>query len=407
MILALGLLLLGPVDTGTTGLTSSEKSKATRIITRYFKEWNPEKRAEILAELAPLDHPSASDVRSFTKACFKLVRTGLPRQKGKSPFICLHPDYAGPYVMRIPSRAKGGAKTGVFISLHGSGGSGPGMARIFGTPDSKLICVYPTVAEKRTGWTGPEGERFVTAILDELKRTYRIDTNRVYLAGHSMGGYGTWSVGGKHADLFAAAAPMAGGVYERGVVPNFRNLPLRVYNAEDDQRVKPDSSIRAFERIDQELRPRHGGYPAVFHLYPPKDRIGHGFPRKRGHDIRSIFAWMLEHRRDPRPEHVVWEPSLSWKRHFYWLFSARGSGVIDVRRDGNTFTVSGGRGDLWIQLDKKLCDLNKPVVVKERTRDGEREVFRGLPKLSLRVLVESVGVRNDPEMAYVARVRVR
>ncbi|NRA96720.1 MAG: prolyl oligopeptidase family serine peptidase [Planctomycetes bacterium] len=281
------------------------------------------------------------------------------------------------------------------------------MARIFGTPDSKLICVYPTVAEKRTGWTGPEGERFVTAILDELKRTYRIDTNRVYLAGHSMGGYGTWSVGGKHADLFAAAAPMAGGVYERGVVPNFRNLPLRVYNAEDDQRVKPDSSIRAFERIDQELRPRHGGYPAVFHLYPPKDRIGHGFPRKRGHDIRSIFAWMLEHRRDPRPEHVVWEPSLSWKRHFYWLFSARGSGVIDVRRDGNTFTVSGGRGDLWIQLDKKLCDLNKPVVVKERTRDGEREVFRGLPKLSLRVLVESVGVRNDPEMAYVARVRVR
>jgi hypothetical protein len=45
--------------------------------------------------------------------------------------------------------------------------------------------------------------------------------------------------------------------------------------------------------------------------------------------------------------------------------------------------------------------------VKERTRDGEREVFRGLPKLSLRVLVESVGVRNDPEMAYVARVRVR
>ena len=63
--------------------------------------------------------------------------------------------------------------------------------------------------------------------------------------------------------------------------------------------------------------------------------------------------------------------------------------------------------DLWIQLDKKLCDLGKPVVVKEVTRDGEREVFRGLPKLSLRVLVESVGVRNDPEMAYVARVQVR
>jgi len=406
-ILLVGLLLGAPVQQGPTGLTSSEKSKATKIITRYFKEWDQQQRRAILKELEPLDHPSAADIRSFRKLSFKLARTGLPKQRGKSPFTCKHPDIDGTYIVRAPSRAKSGAKAGVFISLHGSGGSGGGIARVFGTPDSKLICVYPTTYKTRTGWNAEEGIQFVTAMLDELKRTYKVDTNRVYIAGHSMGGFGTWSIGGRFADLFAAAAPMAGGTWERGVLPNYRNLPLRVYNAEDDNIVRPRLAIRAFERINDELRPRYGGYPAEFHLYPPADRVGHGFPRKRGHDVKAIFSWMLKHERDPRPTRVVWEPALKWKRHFYWLHSQDGSGVIDASRKGNTFTISGGRGDLAILLNDKLCDLSKPVTVTDSTNDDQRQAFRGKPTLSLRVLVESIGLYNDPDMTYVAAVKVR
>ncbi len=402
-IIALSLLLAsaGP------GLNGSEKAQASKIIKRYFKEQDPAKRPAILAELEQLDHPSAADLKHFTKLCFKLVRTSGPKQKGKNPYGCTDRKFGGEYIMRVPSRAKRGSKTGIFFSLHGSGGSGPGTERHFGMPDSKLICVYPTVTNQRSGWTQPEGERFVLAIIDELKRTYRIDTNRIFVAGHSMGGFGSWHLGGKHADLFAAAGPMAGGTFGRGVVPNFRNLPLRVYNAEDDERVKPASSIRAFEQINKELRPHFGGYPAEFHLYPPKDRIGHGIPTKHGHDLRSIFQWMLKHTRNPRPDRVVWEPSLAWKRHFYWLRSEDGRGIIDVQRKGNTFTVAGGRGDLSIELDARLCDLKKPVIVKLMEDGQTNEVFNEVPKLSLRVLVESVSIRNDPEMIYLARIPVR
>ena len=39
-----------------------------------------------------------------------------------------------------------------------------------------------------------------------------MDEDRVYLTGDSMGGRGTWNVASRHPDLFAAIAPVFGGV---------------------------------------------------------------------------------------------------------------------------------------------------------------------------------------------------
>ena len=40
---------------------------------------------------------------------------------------------------------------------------------------------------------------------------FNVDTNRIYLTGHSMGGFGTWHFGPQYAHLWAAISPMAGG----------------------------------------------------------------------------------------------------------------------------------------------------------------------------------------------------
>jgi predicted peptidase len=72
-------------------------------------------------------------------------------------------------------------------------------------------------------------ERDVLNVLDLVKREYRIDPRRIYLMGHSMGGFGTWWLGQKHADTWAAIAPMS------GVLPNvdyqlskLKNVPVMV-----------------------------------------------------------------------------------------------------------------------------------------------------------------------------------
>ena len=51
----------------------------------------------------------------------------------------------------------------------------------------------------------------VGALIDEIAAKHRVDSRRVYLAGLSMGGFGTWSLGVKFPQRFAAIVPICGG----------------------------------------------------------------------------------------------------------------------------------------------------------------------------------------------------
>jgi predicted peptidase len=57
-------------------------------------------------------------------------------------------------------------------------------------------------------------EADVMNVIGTVREQYKIDPDRMYLMGHSMGGFGTWWLGQKYADMWAAIAPMS------GVLPN-------------------------------------------------------------------------------------------------------------------------------------------------------------------------------------------
>ena len=58
---------------------------------------------------------------------------------------------------------------------------------------------------------------------------YNVDENRIWLTGHSMGGFGSWAWGPKRADVWAAFAPCAG-----GGGPQTGGLPVYVYHGTDE-----------------------------------------------------------------------------------------------------------------------------------------------------------------------------
>jgi predicted peptidase len=53
-------------------------------------------------------------------------------------------------------------------------------------------------------------ELVVQNVIEILNADYTIDPERSYLLGHSMGGFGTWHMGQKYVDRWAAIAPMSG-----------------------------------------------------------------------------------------------------------------------------------------------------------------------------------------------------
>jgi predicted peptidase len=110
----------------------------------------------------------------------------------------------------------------LILHLHGGGGRGtdperlrryPLVQRVEREPDFPFAVVTPQCPPGRPGplgdtWT--EHAELVLAILDEVLAENRIDEDRVYLVGHSMGGYGAWYLAHRAPERFAAVAPMSG-----------------------------------------------------------------------------------------------------------------------------------------------------------------------------------------------------
>lgn len=118
-------------------------------------------------------------------------------------------------------------------------------------------------------------------------RRDRIDPNRIYIMGISMGGYGTWDAILRHGELFAAAVPICGsGDYRH--VSRLRTLPIWAFHGAADTKVPPRATraMIAALRADNQL-PRYTEYPDA------------------GHDCWSR-AWT---------EHALWEWLFEKRRH--------------------------------------------------------------------------------------------
>jgi predicted peptidase len=66
--------------------------------------------------------------------------------------------------------------------------------------------------KKDSFWAASDMADYAVAALDEAVREFNGDPDRLYLAGFSLGGYGTWQIAAANPGKFAALVPVAGGV---------------------------------------------------------------------------------------------------------------------------------------------------------------------------------------------------
>jgi len=224
-----------------------------------------------------------------------------------------------------------GAK-GLVLGLHG-GGAGAGDCGQAASSFSGAIegvgmrGVYPEVLKKTEyGWTDPpETEKWVMELLRCARHTWGVDANHVYVTGHSMGGYGTWTYGSIYADVFAGAAAFAGAptmywkpggkdkdaeAVTEGYLPNFRDLPFFVYQSLDDPNVPSAANVFAMGEMKKLHAADASGWDFV---YEQVDGRKHEFPAK---GPAPGVEWATSHVRNPRPEKVDWQPTRAWKTTF-------------------------------------------------------------------------------------------
>jgi poly(3-hydroxybutyrate) depolymerase len=104
-------------------------------------------------------------------------------------------------------------------------------------PPGSRLPVPQTGSEKEQLLERELSELDVMTVLEIVKREYKIDPKRIYLMGHSMGGFGTWFLGQKHIDMWAAIAPMSG-INENGLkeldIKKLAGLPVLVAVGEQE-----------------------------------------------------------------------------------------------------------------------------------------------------------------------------
>lgn len=380
-----------------------------------LEEYDADSRARADAIVARLDLLAPLDVdaeEDWREELFERWEDGpkLPKKSGEHWF------WEDPERGRFFVDGRTRKPDALLIAMHG-GGAGSGDASssrsaYAGAAKSlKWVALFPEVLEKTEhGWTDSGTEEFVVELIDRARRTFGVDADRVFLSGHSMGGYGTWALGGHHADMVAAIAPSAGaptlvrdydeniiGVIE-GIVPNLRNVPIRVYQSGDDRNVPPIANDTAVEELEK-ARERWGGYD--FEYWRVDDR-GHALPPG---GTQALLEKIESFERDPHPERVVWQPTLAWKRDFYWLWwrEPRIDAIVDARldreRNAVDVTVDGDARGLCVQVSAEVFDLEREIVV---SLDGV-EVFRGAvaPRLSVLAATARTG---DPGRTYMARI---
>jgi predicted peptidase len=97
-------------------------------------------------------------------------------------------------------------------------------------------------------------EKDVLNVLDLMKTFYRIDPGRIYLAGHSMGGGGTWYIGARHAGLWAGLGSFAGAATV-DTIPPLPRTPQFIVHGDADATVTVERSrtmVAALQKLGVE-----------------------------------------------------------------------------------------------------------------------------------------------------------
>ncbi len=244
-----------------------------------------------------------------------------------------------------------------------------------------------------TGYAGI-GDLDVMRAVARARERFRVDADRIYLMGYSMGGAGTWTVGTQHVDLFAAIGPIYGGWdyhtwteaddyaeltdvqrYREEALSSFvqaeslLTTPVFVNHGDADSLVDVDHSryvVRMLQRW---------GYPLRYWEHPGKGHGGLGCEDE-------LMRFFLSHRLERHPRRVRVRQAALRTAAAHWLrIEQREDPLAMMHADARVVNRRLIRVDtanvLVVRLSpgEELVDHRRPVRVIWNGRDAGEHAF--------------------------------
>ena len=103
--------------------------------------------------------------------------------------------------------------------------------------------------------------KLLIGLIHQAIKKFGVDTNRIYITGLSMGGYGTYDAIERYPGLFAAAVPVCGGG-DTSKAAVIAHIPMWIFHGSEDPVVNPAFSLNMVEALR-----KAGAHPALT-MYP-------------------------------------------------------------------------------------------------------------------------------------------
>lgn len=181
------------------------------------------------------------------------------------------------------------------LFLHGAGETGTDTAKLKKEGLPKLVTkgkTFPFILvapqSQGMGWNSEA----LGGLLDEVASKYRVDPDRVYVTGLSMGGGGTIALAREFPERFAAMAPICAAMFRspgsrESTVEKLKGIPAWYFHGGKD----PVVPVSGSEQLVKALK--DAGADVKLTIYP---EAGHD-SWTEAYDTPELYEWLLSHRR--------------------------------------------------------------------------------------------------------------
>ena len=156
------------------------------------------------------------------------------------------------YVLDIPQNIK--SKIPLIVFLHGSGERGNNLEIVknhspftYKNLISEPVAILAPQCPENMWWDTDA----VYFLIKEISAKYKIDTDRIYLTGLSMGGWGTLKLAGEHPEMFAAVAAVCAPTDRvmLATIDNYKDLNIKLFHGGMDDIVLPENAFNFYQKL--------------------------------------------------------------------------------------------------------------------------------------------------------------